>query len=91
MKSPGKWSDAKDLWAVCWRMLLIGPLVGLFGTLVLTAVLALTFAPPALAIVWILDGQYLWAFLAAALSLLWLRFGSPIRRFVFEGFEHGSL
>jgi hypothetical protein len=47
--------------------------------------------PPFLIVIWIISGDYLWALLTLAVWLGWLRFGGPVRRFVFEGFEHGSL
>jgi len=57
----------------------------------LVAVLALSIAPPFLAVILVIAAEYAWAFTAVAVWLIWLRFGGPVRRFVFEGFEHGSI
>ena len=83
-------SHAKALWALSWRMLLLGPVVSIFGALAFLLVLGLG-SLPFLAVIFVVSDDYLWAALALATWLLWLRFGGPVRRFVFEGFEHGSL
>ena len=88
---PSRWPHAKALWALGWRMLALSPIVGIFGSLALVAVLALNLMPPALAVIWVISTDYLWAVVTLVLWLVWLRFGSPVRRFVFEGFEHGSI
>jgi len=72
-------------------MVLLTPIVSIFGTLALVAVLALSIAPPFLAVILVIAADYAWAFTAVAVWLIWLRFGGPVRRFVFEGFEHGSI
>jgi hypothetical protein len=38
-----------------------------------------------------MDGRYLLGSITLALWLVWLRLGGRARRFVFDGFEHGSL
>lgn len=81
---------AKGLWALCWRMLVFVP-IGLLGILALIVVLGLTAVLPLCAIVVFIDGRYLFGSLLFALWLVWLRVGGPARRFVFEGFGHGSL
>ena len=86
-----RWSHAKGLWALFWRMLLLTPIVAVFGTVAYITVLGLSIFPPFLAVVLIINADYWWAVLAVAVWLAWLRFGGPVRRFVFEGFEHGSL
>ncbi len=81
---------AKGLWAVCWRMLLLTP-VALLGLLFFTITLGLSFLLPVLAAALAITGRILLAILALVVWVIWLRFGGPVRRFVFEGFEHGSL
>ena len=83
-------SDASGLWAVCWRMFVFGPVFAILGISLLTVVLALTLMP-LYAIGLAVVGEYVWAALCAAAWLAWLKFGAPMRRFVLEGFEHGSL
>jgi len=72
-------------------MLLLTPVVAVFGALALAAVIALTFVAPLIAVTLLISGEFLEALATLALWLAWLRFGGPARRFVFEGFEHGSL
>ena len=72
-------------------MLVFGPIIVIFGELLLTLVLGLTALPPAYAVIFGISGEYGWALASIAGWLLWLKFGGPVRRFVFEGFEHGSL
>jgi hypothetical protein len=91
MKASDTSSDAKGLWALFWRMLVFFPVIGVFGTLALAAVVLLTIAPPFLAILFVIKAGYFWACATLALWFVWLRYGGSIRRFVLEGFEHGSL
>jgi hypothetical protein len=81
---------AKGLWALCWRMMLFIP-VGLLGILTLILVVGLTAIPPLYAAIVFMDGRYLLGSITLALWLVWLRLGGRARRFVFDGFEHGSL
>ena len=72
-------------------MVLLTPFVAIFGSILFWVVLALTFFPPVLAIALLIRAQYGLALLSIAAWLPWLKFGGPVRRFAFEGFEHGSL
>jgi len=72
-------------------MLVFGPIIAIFGALLLTLVLGLTVLPPAYAVILGISGDYGWALVCVAGWLLWLKFGGPVRRLVFEGFEHGGL
>ena len=72
-------------------MVLLTPIVAVFGTLALVAVSGLTIIPPILVVLLVITADYLSAAVTVAVWLAWLRFGGPVRRFVFEGFEHGSL
>ena len=77
-----------------WRMLLLTPvvaIVGVLGTIFLTLVLAATFFAPLLAIVLISIAEYWWALITIVAWLLCLKYGGPLRRWAFEGFEHGGL
>ena len=86
-----RWTHAKALLALFWRMILLTPIVAIIGMLALIAVLGLSFILPFWAVVLVISGDYLWAVVVAAAWLVWLRFGGPVRRFVYEGFEHGSI
>ena len=72
-------------------MVLLTPIVAVFGTLALVAVSGLTIIPPILVVLLVITADYLSAAVTVAVWLAWLRFDGPVRRFVFEGFEHGSL
>ena len=69
-----RWSHAKALWAIFWRMLLLTPFVAIFGTLALVAVLALSIFPPFLAVVLVIGADYLWAVATVAVWLVGLRY-----------------
>ncbi len=82
--------EAKALWGLCWRMVLLAP-IGILGVALLTLVFALSILPPFYAILLIYLGDYLWAVLTLVGWGVWFRFGKPVRRLVDEGWEHGSL
>jgi hypothetical protein len=82
--------EAKALWGLCWRMVLLAP-IGILGVVLFTLVLGLWMLPPFYAAILIYCGDYLWAVLTLIGWGVWLRFGGPVRRFVYEGWEHGSL
>jgi hypothetical protein len=86
---PAKY-EVKGLWALCWRMLLLGPFVAIFGSLFLIAVLA-AYLLPLYALVEVIGGNYLESIVIIALWILWLRFGKPFRKISFEGLDYGSL
>ena len=65
--------------------------IGLLGILALIVVVGLTAILPLYAVIVFIDGRYLFGALLFGLWLVWLRIGGQARRFVFEGFEHGSL
>ena len=71
-------------------MILFAP-IGILGVVAFTLVLGLWMLPPMYAAILIYGGDYLWAVLTLIGWGLWLRFGGPVRRFVSEGWEHGSL
>jgi hypothetical protein len=82
--------EAKALWGLCWRMMLLAP-VGIFGVVAFFGVLWLTIGAPLYAAILAISGDYLWAVVTLIGWCAWLRFGGPVRRFVFEGWKHGSL
>ena len=72
-------------------MFLLTPVVAVFGMLALVGVIGLSFLLPLLAITLAIGGHYVWAIASVITWLLWLRFGGRVRRYVYEGFEHGSI
>lgn len=83
-------SDGRGLWATFWRTLLIAPLAPL-GLSAFIVVLGLTWFLPVIAVLWAIEGDYIYGALALVGWVGWLRFGGPLRRWAFEGFEHGSI
>jgi len=82
--------SSAGLWAVFWRMLLIGPFVAALGMFELIAVIVLTTLP--FTVIGLLcTAHYVLAVWMMNVWIVWLKFGGPLRRRVFEGFEHGSL
>jgi hypothetical protein len=71
-------------------MLLLTP-VALLGLVAYAFVIGLSFFPPAYAVIALMGGDYLMALLSLAIWLLWLKFGKPIRRLTYEGFEYGGI
>jgi hypothetical protein len=72
-------------------MVLLTPIVAVLGTLAFGVVLSMTILPPFLAVIWIINQNYLWSVFTGALWFVWLRFGRRVRCLAFDGFEHGSL
>ena len=54
------------MWGLCWRMVLLTP-VAVLGIVALALVLGLTFLPPVCAVIALLNGPYVVAFLLLAL------------------------
>jgi hypothetical protein len=71
-------------------MLLLTP-IALVGLLFFAIVLAATALPPLYAVTALLNGRWIVSVVVGVSWVLWLRYGGPLRRFVFEGFEHSSL
>lgn len=84
------WLYLKAFGSLWWRMLLLGPLVLLLGTILFVIVLALTLLPAA-TIALIIYAEYWWALATVPAFLAWLKWGGPVRRFVFEGFDYAGL
>jgi hypothetical protein len=82
--------EAKAMWGLCWRMILWAP-IGILGVGALTLVIGLLIIPPLYAAILVYGGDYFWAALTLIGWGLWFRFGGPVRRFVNEGWEDGSL
>ena len=70
---------------------MIAPLLAPLGLAALVAVLGLSWVMPFAAVLWAFDGEYVYGALMIVGWAAWLRFGGPIRRWVFEGFEYGSI
>ena len=79
------------LWAVLWRVLVLCPILWIFGLAFLLVVVAALVVPPFYAAFAIFTGD--WLFAAAAL-LGWfvvLRFRRPLLRWTLQGIEYASL
>ena len=84
-------SDCRGLWAIFWRAILVAPLLAPLGVAAFVVVLGLSWALPLAGVFWAFEGEYFYGALMMIGWGGWLRFGGPVRRWVFEGFEHGSI
>jgi hypothetical protein len=71
-------------------MLLLSPLIAVFGSLFLLAIIA-AYVLPIYAIVAVIGGDYWQSMVAMALWFLWLRFGKQIRKLADEGWNYASI
>jgi hypothetical protein len=84
-------NEWKGLWAVLWRVLLLGPIVGLLGLAWLLVVSAAVIAPPLYAAFALFSGDGLFGIAALVGWFTLLRFGRPLFRWTLQGIEYGSL
>ena len=84
-------NEKKALWAILWRVILLGPFFGVIGLALLILVLAAFIAPPCLAAIALLSGDWLYAVLYLAAWAVVLRFRHPILRWTFQGYEYTGL
>jgi len=80
----------KAMWALLWRAMLLAPFIFVLGAILFSLVLALTLLP-AFTIALLVMGEYWWALATIPAWLAWLKWGGPVRAFVFEGFEWAGL
>ena len=83
--------DWKGLWAVVWRLLILGPIIGIVGLALLLLVTGVFVGLPIYSVSAFFSGD--WSFGVAAFMawLVALRFGRPLLRWTFDGFEHTGI
>ncbi|HEY9171129.1 MAG TPA: hypothetical protein VI136_02480 [Verrucomicrobiae bacterium] len=84
-------NEWKGLWAILWRVLVLGPIVGLFGLALLVMIIAVFLGPPAYAAFAFLSGDWLLGIVALAGWSVVLCFRRPFLRWTLEGIEHASI
>ena len=83
--------DYKGLWAVLWRVLILGPILWILGLALLVLVMGAFVAPPLYAALAFFTGD--WVFGVAALIgwFVVLRFRRPLLRWALEGIEYAGI
>jgi hypothetical protein len=84
-------NDWKGLWAILWRVLIFGPILGILGLALLLLVIAAFAAPPLYAALAFITGDWLFGIAALLAWFVVLRFRRPILRWTFEGIEYASI
>ncbi len=84
-------NEWKGLWAILWRVLIFGPILGILGLALLLLVIAAFVAPTPYAALAFLTGDWLEGAAALLGWLVVLRFRRPIVRWTFEGMEYASI
>jgi hypothetical protein len=84
-------NDWKGLWSVLWRVLILGPIVGIFGLALLVLVIGAFVALPIVAVVALSDGDWFPGIAALGAWLVVMRFRRPLLRWTFEGFEYTGI
>ena len=81
-------NDWKGLWAILWRVLIFGPVLGILGLVLFFLVIAAFVAPPFYAGFAFFAGDWIFGIIALAVWAVVLRFRRPILRWTLEGIEH---
>ena len=84
-------NEWKGLWAILWRVLLLGPFVGLLGLALLVLVISAFVAPLCFAFIAFLDERWLVGILWLIPWMVLLRFSRRIWRWLLEGIEYGGI
>lgn len=84
-------SDRKGLWGILWRSLVLGPIIWISGSLLLTLIIAAFVAPPLYAVFALLAGDWVLGIAALIPWFALLCFRKPILRWTFEGIEYGGI
>jgi hypothetical protein len=83
--------DYKGLWAVLWRVLILGPILWIFGLALLVLVIGAFVAPPLYAALAFFTGDWLFGFAALFVWFVVLRFRRPLLRWALEGIEYAGI
>jgi hypothetical protein len=84
-------TDWKSLWAILWRVLLFGPILGVLGLALLLLVIGAFVAPPIYAAFAFFSGDWFLGIAALAAWAVVLRFRRSILRWTLEGIEYASI
>ena len=81
----------KGLWAVLWRALLFGPILGVLGSALLFLVIAAFLVPPLYAVFAFFTGDWIFGLMALVVWGVVLWFHRPILDWTLEGFEYAGI
>lgn len=84
-------NEWRGLWAILWRVLIFGPILGILGLALLLLVVAAFVAPPPYAALALLTGDWLKGAAALIGWFVVLHFRRPILRWTFEGMAYSSI
>ena len=84
-------NDWKGLWAILWRILIFGPIVGLLGLALFFLVIAGFAGLPIYAALAFFTGDWILGIVALSVWAVVLRFRRPLLRWAFEGFEYAGI
>ena len=84
-------NEWRGLWAILWRVLIFGPILGVVGLALLVLVMAAFVAPLPYAALAFLTGDWLRGTAALLGWFVVLRFRRPIFRWTFEGMAYSNI
>ena len=84
-------TECKGLWAILWRVVFLGPLVGILGLAFVTMILAILIVPPIYAGFAFYAGDWMPAIGSVLGWILVLPFGKPVFRWTFQGADYASI
>jgi hypothetical protein len=84
-------NDWKGLWAVLWRALIFGPILGLLGAVLMFLVIAAFVLPPVYAALAFFTGDWIFGLMALVGWGVVLWFRRPILDWTMEGFEYAGI
>ncbi len=84
-------NEWKALWAILWRVLIFGPILGVLGLALLLLVIAAFVVPPVYAAFALSTGNWIFGLMALVAWGVVLRFRRPILRWTLEGIEYASI
>ncbi len=84
-------NEWKALWAILWRVLIFGPILGVLGLALLLLVIAAFVVPPVYAAFALSTGDWIFGLMALVAWSVVLRFRRPILRWTLEGIEYASI
>ena len=84
-------SEFRGLWAVLWRVLIFGPILGVFGLAFLLLVLGVWTLPPIYALYAFYSGDWLPGLASLVGWAIVVRFGKPVLKWTLQGIEYASI
>lgn len=83
--------DWRGLWAIFWRVLILGPIFGILGIGLLALIMGAFVVPPIYAAAAFYTGDWLFGIAALIPWFVVLRFRGPILRWTLDGIQYASI